>query len=116
MGLTMATIMFVGGGYLLCCCPVLAIGGGVDDGEDLIPFGFAPCLPFLMTAPGIFYADPSDDFSAGATRVAYVLGVFLYTIATSVLWGQLMTGFAAAAGRTVERPDAEGSGALPRLT
>jgi MFS family permease len=28
IGFTMATVMFVGGGYMACCCPVLAMGGG----------------------------------------------------------------------------------------
>jgi ABC-type transport system involved in multi-copper enzyme maturation permease subunit len=106
MGLTMATVLFVGGGYMLCCCPVLAMGRGGDDPE----FGFAACLPFLIVAPAAFFADEGAGSGDTEALAAYITGVILYLIATSVLLAWLVNNFDEAAGRTADRPDAYARG------
>jgi len=51
IGATIATCVFAGGGYLFCCLPcIVTLGQGGDDGFML---GLAPCVPFLVAAPGI---------------------------------------------------------------
>jgi hypothetical protein len=104
MGLTLATILFVGGGYMLCCCPVLAMGGANDD---LTEIGFAPCLTFLMVAPAAFYAEGFQGSSIETELVTtYVVGVLLYLVANSILVAWLVYNFDEAAGRTADMPEA----------
>jgi ABC-type transport system involved in multi-copper enzyme maturation permease subunit len=111
MGLTLATIMFLGGGYIACCCPVLELSGGSGDLAEL---GFAPCMPFLVAAPGVFYAEGFENRGPDEEMVgAYVVGVVFYTILAASLVGYLTTQFDAAAGRTADMPDA--ARVMPRL-
>jgi ABC-type transport system involved in multi-copper enzyme maturation permease subunit len=113
MGLTLATILFMGGGYIACCCPVLELTGPSGDWFEL---GFAPCMPFLVAAPGVFYAEGIDGGSSadGELAGAYVAGVMFYTVVATSLVAYLTTQFDAAAGRTDDMPD--GARLMPRLS
>jgi ABC-type transport system involved in multi-copper enzyme maturation permease subunit len=113
MGLTLATIMFMGGGYIACCCPVLELTGPSGDWFEL---GFAPCMPFLVAAPGVFYAEGIDGGNSadGELAGAYVAGVMFYAVVAASLVAYLTTQFDAAAGRTDDMPDA--ARLMPRLT
>jgi ABC-type transport system involved in multi-copper enzyme maturation permease subunit len=114
MGLTLITVMFVGGGYVLCCGPVLAVVGGTEPKDTLI--GFAPCLPFLMVAPAAAYAggaDPSNEFVE--LTVAYAAGIVLYLIVCASLIARLIYNFDSAAGRTGDMPDGQPAAPLLEL-
>jgi ABC-type transport system involved in multi-copper enzyme maturation permease subunit len=100
MGLTLLTCIFIGGGYMMCCCP-LAIGFGSGN-DDIFVLGFAPCIPFLLVAPAAMYASNSTE---GVFFVAYCLGVIGYTIACAVMGYLLCEGFDKAAGRTADLPE-----------
>jgi len=104
MGLTLLTGLVVGGGYMLCCVPVLAMSG-VD--EAVFEVAFAPCLTFLLVAPAMMFAN-SVQGSVVETRLitTYVVGVIIYMIANSMLVAWLIYNFDAAAGRTADAPDA----------
>jgi ABC-type transport system involved in multi-copper enzyme maturation permease subunit len=113
MGLTLLTGLFVGGGYLMCCCPVLALGRtGSGDGLQL---GVAPCIPFLLASPAIAFAEgaerpdavnmlgmPTDPETAGFT-IAYVFGIVGYIFATALLMTYLARNFDEVSGRTTHR-------------
>jgi hypothetical protein len=109
MGLTLLTGLIVGGGYMLCCVPLLAMGGSGD--ESLIEVSFAPCLTFLIVAPAMMFASGMQG-SVVETRLitTYVVGVILYLIANSMLLAWLIYSFDDAAGRTADRPDAYARG------
>jgi len=97
LGFSLATTLFIGGGYLMCCCPILAIGRVNDDSMAI---GFAPCMPFLITAPSILFAE-GDLSSSGPPIVAWGIGVIGYFIASLMLLAYLSTNFDALVGRTV---------------
>ena len=74
MAATLATCLFVGGGYMIffaCCMPFMR---GGPDGLEIV---FAPCVPFLLALPCILYEQGShnSDPAMGGVVVAYVLGV-----------------------------------------
>jgi hypothetical protein len=112
MSLTLITVMFVGGGYMFCCCPVVAMSGPPDEAFQL---GLSPCVPFLLAAPAGFYIEGIDGGSSPESELiaAYVFGVLLYTIASGVLVAYLTTTFDEAAGRTADMP--EGARLLPAI-
>jgi ABC-type transport system involved in multi-copper enzyme maturation permease subunit len=101
---SVATAVFFGGGYLLCCTP-LFIGGG-NDSEMLI---LAPCIPFLLYMPGDIWHEAVVANSAGfsASRIeaklvlAYVLGMGAYFAAGVVLSMTCVEGFESFAGRRI---------------
>lgn len=105
MGLTLITVLFAGGGYFVCCCPVFAMGGG----DSFQEFGFAPCLPFLVVAPAMGHA---MSFHNGATGQlgeligTFIAGIALYLVVCGVLLSRLVLNFDAASGRTSHTPDA----------
>jgi hypothetical protein len=103
MGLTLATIVFLGGGYIACCCPVVML---MDPTDDAWTLGFAPCMPFLVAAPGVFYADGLRTTGPeGELAGAYVAGVMFYSMVAASLVGYVTTQFDAAAGRTDDVPE-----------
>jgi hypothetical protein len=100
----LVTVLFVGGGYLLCCCPVIAMTGPPDEAMQL---GLSPCLPFLLAAPAGFYLEAIDGGATfeGELIAAYVFGVLMYTVVSGVLAAYLTTSFDDAAGRTSDMPE-----------
>ncbi|MDC0936844.1 ABC transporter permease subunit [Pirellulales bacterium] len=96
MAQTLGTLLFVGGGYLLCCCPLAMTGSG-----DAIMIGMAACMPFLMTAPALF----SREIGMHEVElvIAFAFGVFGYTVAAVVLFISVTTDFDLLAGRTTGR-------------
>ena len=52
MAAALGIALVIGGGYMLCCCPMVELGsrGGGDEGLVL---GVAPCMPFLLFWPGV---------------------------------------------------------------
>jgi ABC-type transport system involved in multi-copper enzyme maturation permease subunit len=98
MGLTLASTLFLGGGYLMCCCP-LATGLG---GGDVMALAMAPCMPFLLLAPSLLIHEPSE----WAVVAAYCLGMIGYTAALVFMLRAMTANFDALAGRTDDMPDA----------
>jgi hypothetical protein len=108
MGLALLTCVFIGGGYMMCCCP-LAIGMGPGS-DDVFSVGLAPCIPFLVVAPAGMFAGGVED----ELMVAYCLGVIGYTIACIVMGYLLCEGFDKAAGRTADLPEARAEPLVPQ--
>jgi hypothetical protein len=103
MGATLGTLIFTAGGYLFCCCTVMAgSGGGMNDGLAII---LAPCIPYLLGFPaGAFYVVSEGSFSSNeeALPVAYLLGIVLYVIAAVSLYAFMTNSFDRLAGRCGE--------------
>jgi ABC-type transport system involved in multi-copper enzyme maturation permease subunit len=103
MGVTLAVTIFLGGGYLLCCCMPLMINSGPGRGWELM---LTPCMPFLLSAPGMCYVTmhaeygPMDD---GGALVAYVFGMLGYGVGALVLFLISTANFEEIAGRTAPR-------------
>jgi ABC-type transport system involved in multi-copper enzyme maturation permease subunit len=91
LGWTLATALFVGGGYLFCCMPV-AISGRGDPGEVILSL----CVPVLLSIPSLvaLRLDPPNDLVA-----TYVVGLTLYSIIALVLYGNILSNFDAWNGR-----------------
>lgn len=101
MSWTIATVFFIGGGYLFCCCMGAGVLGALDhDPEFLMTIGLAPCLPFLVCAPAMLFA---TGLKGEETQmlVAYLLGVVGYVIANGLLMADYARNFDLRAGRTV---------------
>lgn len=112
------TLLIVGGGYLFCCCGVMAAGRG-RGGEELMTVAMAPCMPFLLGFPSSFGLWPegasNTDREFLRLLTAYGLGTIGYGIASFVLWRSLIEQFERIAGRTHGRPTAEPKIPQPRL-
>lgn len=93
MGATLATIVFVSGGYLFCCVPVML---GPGNAEIM----FAPCVPFLLACISILVLEPytAPDFSATIV-FAYLSGSAGYLVAAFVLFETMVGRFDEANGR-----------------
>jgi hypothetical protein len=108
MGATLGTLIFTAGGYLFCCCTVMAgSGGGMDDGLAIM---LAPCIPYLLGFPaGAFYMiSEGNSFSnEEALPVAYFLGIVLYVIAAASLYAFMTSNFDRLAGRCGECSEEE---------
>ncbi len=104
LGFTLFTGGFIGGGYMFCCCPVLAVSGGSDDH---ILVGLAANMPFLLCSPAGALSEtdwgPNSQFQKLA--VAFGVGVVGYLIASVVLTHYLVQEFDALAGRAKGVPD-----------
>jgi len=84
MAATISVSLFVGGGYLFCCVPMM-FGPGND--QALV---FAPCVPFLLSAPLFFEGGvPHQE----GLRVAYLMGLAFYTGGGLLLTVMLADGF-----------------------
>lgn len=100
-----ATLLIIGGGYLLCCMTGLMIStpGGPRDNAWMVIL--APCIPFLLGAPGALWLESihgrfsPDD---GAATFACVLGTVGYLIATIALWANCVADFDRLNDRPVE--------------
>lgn len=94
---TLATMVFLGGGYMFCCFPMM-IGFGPGDDFTLVLY-LAPCSPFLMVFPAMA-AWP--DMNAGEEQLfaAYLIGVLGYSIGASILYTTASSRFDEFAGRT----------------
>ena len=79
MGSTLGTLIFLGGGYLFCCVPMM-IGGSGRAGEVVL----ALCIPFLVAFP-LIANDIRASGPEGALYVAYILGLIAYSIASILL-------------------------------
>ncbi|BBO34091.1 ABC transporter permease [Lacipirellula parvula] len=106
MGYTLATVFFVGGGYLFCCCSVAAVGAhnGMDD--EAAAIGMAPCIPYLLVAPVIYFMEDMNLRGESEFAVAYIAGIIFYAFANLLLASDLAHSFDRRAGRTVERSEA----------
>lgn len=92
MGATLATVFFIGGGYLFCCCFTLAAADG-DPENGLMVVGMAPCLPYIVSAPAWLFANGVDSGDGKEMLAAYVIGVIGYAIANAVLAADLSMRF-----------------------
>jgi ABC-type transport system involved in multi-copper enzyme maturation permease subunit len=104
MGLTLLVAAVLGGLYLMCCCPIgvaMRLDRGPSD-ELVTGLGLAPCIPLLVSAPAVMFADNSPD----EVVVAYVLGMIGYAIALGVVLNNITLRFDSQAGRTGDLPEA----------
>lgn len=110
LGFTLAVGVIVGGGYLFCCCPVIAASGNPDD---FMMIGFAPCMPFLLVYPPMAFATqnwgPHSEMMQ--LTMAYGLGLVGYLVACVVMTNYLVQEFDALSGRATGTPDGR-SGSL----
>jgi hypothetical protein len=89
---------FLGGGYFLFCCLPLFIGSGPGSGSEII---LAPCMPFLLGAPGMFYeALHADRARDGGLFMAYIVGMLGYGVGAAVLFFVCIANFEELAGRS----------------
>ncbi len=79
MGNTLGTLVFVGGGYLFCCIPLM-MGSSSRDGEVIL----ALCIPFLIVFP-LVASESSFGGHNAPEYIAYILGMLAYGGATVVL-------------------------------
>jgi hypothetical protein len=78
IGATIATLVFLGGGYLpFAGIFVAGLARMLNGYEDLLFLGFAPCVPFLAAAPVLLNLDDAPN-SMGTFLAAYGLGVVGY--------------------------------------
>ncbi|MCE5269370.1 MAG: ABC transporter permease subunit [Planctomycetaceae bacterium] len=97
MGATLAVALFVGGLYLFCCMPVF-IASNPGEGAVLVA---APCVPYLLAMPGIYFVEHGHMGREGSAFVAaYFLGTFGYLVAGFFLTYRSIDGFDAANGRS----------------
>jgi len=100
MGAALGIAILVGGGYLMCCCPVVAIGSrGSGDGMQI---GLAPCMPFLLAWPGVASVETTRDFGHefGSFMAAYLIGTIGYAVAAGMMMVAAIDQFDAKSGRT----------------
>jgi ABC-type transport system involved in multi-copper enzyme maturation permease subunit len=109
MGATLAIGLVVGGGYMFCCVPLMAVGRA----EEGMILSFAPCIPFLLALPGIVYMDGEHFLNGregGIMLFAYILGMIGYGVTWLLLTGGSISNFDKRAGRT-RLTDSSGWGA-----
>jgi hypothetical protein len=94
MGCTLGTCLFVGGGYMFCCMPLMMTGGG-DGGEEIM---LAPFIPFLLAFPGICSMDVGH--MPTEVGVAFFFGMLGYAIAAGFLYVVTKETFDRRSGRT----------------
>ncbi len=97
IGATMGVLIMVGGGYVLCCCVPTMIG---SDGEGY-QVVFALVIPFLLAIPSMATFDGMND--EGWLVIDYLIGLFVYGIATVVIYELCRQNFDQLAGRTIEK-------------
>ena len=99
MAAAVAVAVFLGGGYLLCCVPLL-FAAGPGEGVEFVP---TPCVPFLLAMPPMFWIQFSGDTTLPSEAYRMMTAVFIGSIGYLVL-GLLITaanvsGFDDRAGR-----------------
>ncbi len=104
MAAALGIAIVLGGGYLMCCCPVVTVGarGGPDDGIFL---GFAPCMPFLLFWPG-YVSIELGSTSGGhfghefaSSMAAYLIGTIGYAAAAFMMMFTAIENFDENSGR-----------------
>ena len=102
MGAALATVFFLGGGYMFCgCFCFVAIAGEPDD---VLFLGIAPLLPFIISAPAWIFAMGQNDSDVYQLIAAYVLGTIGYVGVNAAMIVDLFRRFDARTGRTTETP------------
>ena len=102
MGSGVGILVFVGGGYLCCCFPAMALfmfDSGPRGGEVFMAILMAPCIPYLLIAPGIPWPTHSYNSEFLTFAVAAVLGSLSYMAATYMLYLGMVSEFDKRAGR-----------------
>jgi ABC-type transport system involved in multi-copper enzyme maturation permease subunit len=105
MAAALGITLVIGGGYMLCCCPVMELGarGGGDEGFIL---GAAPCMPFLLFWPelaGMMIdrnyrgGPPERDF--GLFMAACLIGTIGYAVAGGMIMVATVDQFDEQSGR-----------------
>ncbi len=94
---TLGTMVFLGGGYMFCCIPMM-IGLGPGDDFAIVVY-LAPCSPFLIGFPTMA---AWSELGGGEEYLyaAYELGVLGYAIGAGVLYNTASSRFDEFAGRT----------------
>ncbi|MGE0609604.1 MAG: ABC transporter permease subunit [Pirellulales bacterium] len=95
-------LLVLGGGYWMCCFPVMFTGSG---GEGFILFA-APTVPFLLAFPGMVFFNngPNPHSSEFVLAImAYWIGLIGYLVAGGSLGGFAANEFDRFAGRIVPR-------------
>ena len=104
IGAAIATLFFVGGGYMFCCCPVISSTSGSEDSWTLI---LAPCIPFLLGFPATELV--RDTWDPGQHEIpiytAYVLGTIGYFIAGMLIYMAQVNNFDEFTGRSCSKPE-----------
>lgn len=96
IGATMATLIFVGGGYVFCCCMPLFLGSGTGEAMGVV---FCLCIPFLYAIPGMFAINSAGPVVASFTA-GYVLGNLIYAVVGGLLISSLIARFDKLTGRS----------------
>ncbi len=99
MAATVACALFVGGGYMFCCLPVLWNGSESE-------FLFAGCVPFLLGAPMAIEPRPGDPWRDDQVRAAFtcMVGNGMYVVGIIMLWGLVTNNFEDFVGRVGRFP------------
>ncbi|MGO9114775.1 MAG: ABC transporter permease subunit [Thermoguttaceae bacterium] len=104
MGAALGTAIVLGGGYLMCCCPVMSLGPGPRSSEDGLALGLAPCMPFLLSWPSYVSVILSSsnpgllDREFGFTA-AYWIGTIGYAVAAMMMLVATIENFDEKSGR-----------------
>lgn len=107
IGATLATLLFVGGGYMFCCCLPMFFAAGPNGEESMLMF--IACIPFLQGAPSplVFFTMEGEMSDSEFTFAAidYLFGTIGYAIAATVMTVGLVGNFDRIVGRvTGDRP------------
>jgi hypothetical protein len=100
MGATVGVALFVGGGYMLCCMPVLFAG----PGDDMLLLTMSLLVPYLLAFPQIVCVEGLPGHEGGVMVAAYLLGNIFYAVAALVLTSVSIGDFERRAGRVHGRP------------
>lgn len=98
IGITLATLIFCGGGYLFCCCVVMSNQMG---GEGFGIF-LAPCIPMLLVVPTLTHLSFNEVqfWDRSGVPYGYCLGMIGYLVAGICLNRHMKAHFNNYAGRT----------------
>jgi len=98
---TLCTAIFLGGGYLLCCCLPFAFAGSSRVFEAIM---LGPCIPFLLAMPGLMYIDWHSDYGLSSYNsnfiIAYFIGAIGYAVTAMILYAVNVSNFDKMAGRS----------------
>jgi ABC-type transport system involved in multi-copper enzyme maturation permease subunit len=105
----LAITILVGGGYLCCCVPLIAMNSHSGPDDDAMGFVLAPCMPALLFEPGYLnweinanHRSSNREFTMFTT--ACVLGTIGYLVAALVMPVVAVGQFDEKSGRTQRRP------------
>lgn len=96
IGSTLATALFVAGGYLFCCIPFFF-------SESLGELILAPCVPFLISFPSMISLERTGSGRLqGELAATYATGCIGYAIAGLAIYSWMIGTFDRKAGRIAE--------------